>query len=101
MPFSHSIGVSRKIQDPDDRNKLKELGVKLREKYSFGFIMRTAAAEATEQHIYEETELLIAKWSELVKEFKKAKKVKLLYKESDSDEFLLREFLNKGRRSSY
>lgn len=96
MPFSRSIGVSRKIQDSEDRNRLKELGLKLREKYSCGFIIRTAAAEATEQHIYEESELLIAKWSELVKEFKKAKKVKLLYKESDSDEFLLREFLKQG-----
>lgn len=96
MPFSHSIGVSRKIQDQDDRSRLKELGSRLREKLSCGFIMRTAAAEATEEQIYHEGELLLSKWNELIKEFKKAKKVKLLYKESDSDAFVLREFLKQG-----
>jgi len=52
-------------------------------KYSTGLIIRTAAAEISEEFIYNEMENLYGKWKEIVNNFKKARKPKLLYKESD------------------
>jgi len=94
MPFSHNIGISRKVLEAD-RTKLKEIGLKLREKYGAGFIIRTAAVEVSDEYIFEEAEMLFEKWKILVNNFKKAKKNKLLHKESDLDSFILREFLKK------
>ncbi|WP_448375672.1 Rne/Rng family ribonuclease [Fervidobacterium sp.] len=94
MPFSHNIGISRKVLEAD-RTRLKEVGLKLREKYGAGFIIRTAAVEVSDEYIFEEAEMLFEKWKILVNNFKKAKKNKLLHKESDLDSLILREFLRK------
>ncbi|HQO06081.1 MAG TPA: Rne/Rng family ribonuclease [Fervidobacterium sp.] len=93
LPFSKSVGISRKILSEEDRERLKKIGRLLKEKYSTGLIIRTAAAEISEEFIYNEMENLYGKWKEIVNNFKKARKPKLLYKESDSDEFIIREFL--------
>ncbi|MGB4262401.1 MAG: Rne/Rng family ribonuclease [Fervidobacterium sp.] len=93
LPFSKSIGISRKILNEDDRGRLKTIGRALKEKYGIGIIIRTVAAEISEELIYKEVENLYDKWKEIAKNFKKSRKPKLLYKESDSDEFIIREFL--------
>jgi len=95
MPFSKGIGISRKLLE-EDRRRLKEVGIRLREKYNFGFIMRTASSEVVDEYILEEAKVLFEKWEKLVKDFKRAKKTKLLHKESDIDSFILREFLKEN-----
>jgi ribonuclease G len=95
MPFSKGIGISRKLLE-EDRRRLKEVGIRLREKYNCGFIMRTASSEVGDEYIFEEAKVLFEKWEKLVKDFKRAKKTKLLHKESDIDSFILREFLKEN-----
>lgn len=95
MPFSKGIGISRKLLE-EDRLRLKEVGIRLREKYNCGFIMRTASSEVGDEYIFEEAKVLFEKWEKLVKDFKRAKKTKLLHKESDIDSFILREFLKEN-----
>ncbi|MCX7653187.1 MAG: Rne/Rng family ribonuclease [Fervidobacterium sp.] len=95
MPFSKNIGISRRIIDEEDRKRLKQIGEILKEKYNAGFIMRTSAAECNEERIYEEVEELKKKWMIVVETFKRSRKPKLIYKETDNDEFMVREFLKK------
>lgn len=93
MPFSKSIGISRKITNEDDRVRLKKIGETLKERYGSGFIIRTSAAECSEERIYEEAEELNKRWTQIVDTFKRSRKPKLIYKETDGDEFTVREFL--------
>ncbi|ABS60002.1 Rne/Rng family ribonuclease [Fervidobacterium nodosum] len=95
MPFSKSIGISRKITNENDRKHLREVGEKLKSKYNCGFILRTSCVESKEEYIEKEAEELHKKWEEIVNTFKRSRKTKLIHKESDSDEFVVREFLRK------
>src|SRR5947209_14433031 len=49
MPFASKVGVSRKIENRDQRAKLRELVAKLVPKHSGGWIIRTVAEDLTEQ----------------------------------------------------
>lgn len=92
LPFSRTIGVSRKLPS-EDRLTLKNLANALRERYGMGVIIRTAALEANEELIFEEAETVCRKWESILSEFKRARKPRLLFSESDTDEFIIREFL--------
>ncbi|MGQ9856509.1 MAG: Rne/Rng family ribonuclease [Fervidobacterium sp.] len=96
MPFSHSVGISRKIHQEEDRIRLKKLGHEIRDKFGCGVILRTASSEVSEEYIWSEAEILRSTWLKIVDDFKRSKKVKLLYKDLDTDSFVFREFLKAG-----
>jgi len=96
MPFSHSVGISRKIHQEEDRVRLKKLGHEIRDKFECGVILRTASSEVSEEYIWGEVEILYSTWLKIVDDFKRSKKVKLLYKDLDTDSFVFREFLKAG-----
>src|SRR5256885_8722826 len=48
MPEADNLGVSRKIEDQKERDRLKKIGDKLREP-GFGIIIRTEAEDKSEQ----------------------------------------------------
>src|SRR4029079_3472885 len=50
MPEADNLGVSRKIEDAKERDRLKKIGDKLREP-GFGLIIRTEAEDQTEQEL--------------------------------------------------
>jgi ribonuclease E len=61
-------GISRKIANPADRRKLKELASELDVPDSMGVIIRTAGANRTKQEIRRDFEYLLREW-EAVREF--------------------------------
>ena len=65
MPFASKIGVSRKIDNRDERARLRQMVGKLLPKDSGGVIIRTVAEELTEEHFKRELKLLLGAWKKI------------------------------------
>ncbi len=61
MPENDMLGVSRKIEDVKERDRLKRIGDKLRIP-GFGVIIRTEAEEKTEQELQADMDFLVKTW---------------------------------------
>ncbi|HZP81776.1 MAG TPA: Rne/Rng family ribonuclease [Chthonomonadaceae bacterium] len=72
MPEADNLGVSRKIEDPKERDRLKKIGEKLREP-GFGLIIRTEAEEKTEQELRQDRDFLLQTWRQIQETAKKVR----------------------------
>lgn len=61
MPVANYVGISRKIDDADERERLKAIGEKLRSPGE-GLILRTAAAGKSEAELKHDLDELREKW---------------------------------------
>ena len=80
MPFSNHIGISRRIQDDEERQRLKTMVVALRQNH-FGYIVRTAAEGFDDEKIAHEMRFLENLWRNIQQRFKKASVPTLLHRE--------------------
>ncbi len=94
MPTSSSIGISRKIKSDEEKRRLKSLVKKYR-KEGTGFIIRTAAENASEIDIERDIKFLTNLWSDIYKKQSEAKAPKLIFKDISLSLRVLRDFLNK------
>lgn len=79
MPNCDFITVSQKIENEDEKNRLKNIARKFLPQ-NMGMIMRTSSNEATEEQIKKDIEQLIAKWRKINEDIKNTKRVpKLIY----------------------
>ncbi len=101
FPFSDTIGISKKITDENERVRLKQVAINIRNKIGHGCIIRTAAERIEEEDIYKETLVLQKVWNEITQTFKRSRKEKLLYKEVDRDEYIVREYVTKEVNQVY
>lgn len=92
MPDVDFITVSQKIEDEDERKRLKEIVNKIlkseNKKICYGVIVRTAAQNADEKEIKEDINELISKWKKILNEYNKIKDNKKPAKIFDNDEFI-------------
>jgi ribonuclease G len=79
-PESRHIGVSRRIPDSGERNRLRMLGEKYQPE-DRALIMRTEAEGATEEEIRQDIEYLVGLWDEIFGKAKKAKSPSLLHQD--------------------
>jgi len=93
FPVSFAMGVSKKISG-GERERLKKLLRKLRDK-SRGIVIRTAASGIDGEIISEEYKELKKTWENLVKTYKRSRKVKLLYTTPTVVDLILRDKVNK------
>jgi len=80
MSNSNHIGVSRRIEDEDERKRLKELSLSLR-KEKYGYIIRTAGEGINRERLEKEMNFLNHMWFNIKEKFKKAPVPSLLHKE--------------------
>jgi ribonuclease G len=80
MPTSDHIGISRKIEDPEERYRLKELVNELRHE-PYGYIVRTAAEGITGEKLETEVTFLNTLWNNIQKNYKTVSAPSLLYQE--------------------
>lgn len=80
MPISEHIGVSRKIEDEEERNRLKDTIKELRKNNS-GYIVRTAAEGVNNDKLIHEMEFLNNLWENVQAKFKKSPVPSLLHQE--------------------
>jgi ribonuclease G len=83
LPNSPHRGVSRKIEDPHARERLKKLIRAFEMPKDMGLICRTASVHATTDALVSEATDLLHTWQSVVENFNKAAKPTLLFEESD------------------
>jgi len=81
MPGSTSRGISRKIEDEQERNRLKTVTNRMRVPDGFGFIIRTAGKDATKTLLDKDLRYLLRIWKTINKKGINEKAPKLLFKE--------------------
>lgn len=83
LPTAPHRGVSKKIEDPSARDRLKKLIKAFEMPKDMGLICRTASVNASTEMLVEEATTLIKTWQEIVENFHTATKPCCLYEESD------------------
>ncbi len=83
MPGQSQRGVSRKIEEEEQRERLKELARDLKIPEEFGIIIRTAALNRTKKEISKDLNELMRLWEEIKKNVQEATAPALIYKEHD------------------
>ncbi len=63
MPYEDSIGVSTKIEQEDERERLRDMVAELRENDTCGYIVRTAAEGVDEEAVKADMQYLQKVWS--------------------------------------
>ena len=83
MPGMRRAGVSRKIEDEEDRRQLKDLLESLKPPKNYGFIVRTAGLGRSKRDIRADLNYLMRLWKAVDKRVKNEQAPCELYRESD------------------
>ncbi len=82
LPNKESSGISRKIEDEEDRKRLKELVEQIKTEDGVGFIVRTAGMNRTKQELTRDYQHLFRLWTEIKKKAAEMAAPALIYQES-------------------
>lgn len=93
MPGQERVGISRKIEDRDDRERLKEIFKSLKLPKDMGFILRTAGSDKTGEDLENDLKYLTKLWTKIQAEAKKVSAPALIYKEQDIAVRTVRDYL--------
>ncbi|HEX3985621.1 MAG TPA: Rne/Rng family ribonuclease [Acidobacteriaceae bacterium] len=91
MPTVNHVGVSRKIESDEERQRLKRILVSEKGTASGGFIVRTAAESASEDDLRADLRFLINLWNEIKQRSDTAKAPALIYHDLNLIERILRD----------
>jgi ribonuclease G len=80
MPFDEHIGVSRKIENPQLRARLRKLLEGFRGS-DYGFIARTASIHATQTDIVSDMKFLVKLWEDIISKMNSAKGISMIHRE--------------------
>lgn len=97
MPTVDHTGVSRKIENGNERTRLRGLITKIRAEEvvpSGGFIVRTAGIGIPEQNLRQDARYLVSTWLDIKKKAEKSKSPALVHQDLDIIQRLLRDQLS-------
>src|SRR5438477_929542 len=94
MPFASKVGVSRKIENRDQRAKLRDLVSKLVPKDSGGWIIRTVAEDLTEQSCKREIDHLYGLWKKIKRKGGSVRAPALLQRETSLTRGIIRDLFS-------
>ena len=92
-PTVDYIGVSKKIRDEEERNRLRDI-VRAIKPDGMGLIIRTVAKGVSEEELTQDLQYLLRTWDSIQQRYKIAKKNKLLYREADLVMRMVRDHFN-------
>jgi ribonuclease G len=92
-PFSDSCGISRKIEDPKERSRLRQLVNELTIPEGMGVIGRTAGEGKKARYFVRDLHLLLRTWSQIQDKIKNDRAPACVYQEPDIVERTVRDFL--------
>jgi ribonuclease E len=94
MPWMKKNGVSHKIEDEDERKRLKEILEESSPPEGVGFIIRTAGATASKRDLQSDLRYLARMWTDIQKRMETTKAPVELFQESDLVIRALRDVFN-------
>jgi len=92
MPGSDSHGISRKIENEEERAKLRTIMNSLNIPEGIGYIVRTASMEITKTALNKDLRYLLRLWNETKKRGQTAPTPSLIYKDQDIIAKVLRDY---------
>lgn len=93
MPLGKGLGISRRIESAEERERLKKIAVKLKPD-GMGLIVRTVAEGRSESELEHDVAYLLRLWSVLTAKQKITKAPALLYRDVDLIIRLVRDYLS-------
>lgn len=93
VPFTNHISISRKIGNPKEKSRLKDLANSIRP-HNFGVIVRTVSEGVAIEELDKDMRDLIKKWNDLIKGLKNATTATKVLGEGNRLQTLLRDILN-------
>lgn len=92
MPTVDYIGISRRIEDEPERERLRQLAEKIRPE-GMGVIVRTVAAGKNQEELMKDMAYLVNMWSTLSARAKRINAPALIYKDADLVVRIVRDYL--------
>ena len=93
LPNSDQSGISRKIENPEERKRLKKILRELAIPDGMGVIMRTAGEGQQKRYFIRDLALLLEEWSGVQERIKKQPPATCVFQEPDLIERTVRDFL--------
>lgn len=93
-PGQEQIGVSRKVEDNEERQRLRALLNGIKPGENMGVIIRTASEGASKASIQKDLQLLKRTWKNIQKQVVKSPAPSLVYQEADLAGRAVRDYLN-------
>ncbi|MFN0131085.1 MAG: Rne/Rng family ribonuclease [Phycisphaerales bacterium] len=94
MPQMDRVGVSRKVEDEDQRREMRAVLDQLELPDGFGFILRTAGMDRNKTELKRDLAYLMRLWKDMETRLKSGQRPRLLYSESDLLVRALRDILS-------
>jgi ribonuclease G len=96
MPQSNHVGVSRKIDDREERSRLRKMAKEHLGENTGGLIIRTAGEELTPELFNRELKTLLGTWKQIQKKARSVRPPALVHREADLTRGIIRDiFTNK------
>ena len=93
MPFNDQFGISRKIEDPKERERLRKILRELEVPEGMGVIMRTVGAGQRSRYFVRDLSILLEQWEQVQKGLEEKPSPACLFQEPDLIERSVRDFL--------
>jgi len=93
LPNSDQSGISRKIENPEERKRLKKILRELAIPDGMGVIMRTAGEGQQKRYFVRDLALLLEEWNGVQERMKKQPSATCVFQEPDLIERTVRDFL--------
>ncbi len=93
MPHNDQSGISRKIEDPKERERLRAILQKLEVPESMGVILRTIGEGQRARYFVRDLGLLLEQWRQIEESFKNKPPASVLFQEPDLIDRTVRDFL--------
>ncbi|MDA1182042.1 MAG: Rne/Rng family ribonuclease [Bacteroidetes bacterium] len=93
VPFNNTISISRKIGNPKEKSRLKDLADSIRP-HNFGVIIRTVSEGVALEELDKDMRELVKKWDALIQALKNAATSTKVLGEGNRLQTLLRDILN-------
>ncbi|MFA5142834.1 MAG: Rne/Rng family ribonuclease [Candidatus Omnitrophota bacterium] len=83
MPFDNHIGLSKRIESREERDRIRKIMEELKLPKDIGFIVRTAAQGASQKDFFRESRYLLNLWQNIKARARRAKPPQLIHQEYD------------------
>ncbi len=93
MPSVEHIGVSRKIEDPDERMRLKEIASRIKPEHG-GLIVRTVAEGVGERELSNDAAYLLKTWNEISRRCETGAAPSIMHREKNLVHKVVRDYFN-------